>query len=375
MKRILVINPGSTSTKIAVYMDEAEVFSKSVEHTEAEIARYGAIVDQLGFRTEAVLAALKEAGVHTMAAEAGDSGDAGMDADADESASEMRLDVVVGRGGMISAIEGGGYLVNEALKDIILHGLMMQHASNLGALIADAIAAPLGIPAYIYDAVGSDEMYEVAHVTGLPEIIRYPYSHVLNTKAMARKYAESIGKRYDELNLIACHVGGGGSVNAHMRGRIVDSIADDDGPFSMERTGGIPLSYVVNLAYSGKYTEKELMKMVRGMGGVKAHLGTHDLREVERRIAAGDEKARLIHDALAYQIAKGIGMLAPVLKGDIDAIILTGGTAYSEILMEKVKERVSFIAPVIVLPGENEMEALAFGALRILNGEEPAKEY
>ena len=364
MIRILVINPGSTSTKIAVYEDETDVFLKNVEHSVEEIARYETIVDQLGFRTGAVLTSLKEM----------DGTDAGHD-NGVSAGEKLKFDAVVGRGGMISAIEGGGYLVNEALKEIILYGGIMQHASNLGALIADAIAAPLGIPAYIYDAVGADEMDEVAHITGLPEIVRYPYSHVLNTKAMARKYAKSIGKHYEDLNLLACHTGGGGSVSAHKGGRIIDSIADDDGPFSMERTGGIPLSYVVNIAYSGKYTEAELMKMVRGMGGVKAHLGTHDLREVERRILDGDKKAELIHDALAYQIAKGLGMLAPVLKGEVDAIILTGGAAYSEMLTSKVKERVSFIAPVVVLPGENEMEALAYGAFRILNGEEAAKVY
>jgi len=352
LKRVLAINPGSTSTKIAVYKDKEEVFSENVEHTESELSRFKGVNDQLEFRTEAVLKAVREAGL-----------------------SSESFDAVVGRGGLISPVEAGGYLVNSAMKNKILSGGVLPHASNLGALIADAIASPLGIPAFIYDAVGADEMEDVGRVTGLPEIVRQPYSHVLNTKAMARKYAESIGKRYEELNLLACHIGGGVSVNVHKKGRIVDSIEDDGGPFSMERAGVIPLSYIVPMAYSGEYNEEELMKKLRGMGGVKAHLGTHDLREVERRISDGDEKARLVHDAFAYQISKGVGELSPVLKGDIDAIILTGGAAYSETLTAKIIDRVAFISKVVVLPGENEMEALAFGALRILNGEEPAKEF
>jgi butyrate kinase len=192
---------------------------------------------------------------------------------------------------------------------------------------------------------------------------------------MARKYAESIGRRYEEMNVLACHIGGGVSVNIHEKGRIVDSIEDDGGPFSIERAGVIPLSYIVDMAYSGEYSKDELMKKLRGMGGVKAHLGTHDLREVEKRIEEGDEKARIVHEAFAYQISKGIGELAPVLSGNIDAIILTGGAARSKTLTDMIKKRVSFIAPVVIMPGENEMESLVLGALRILNGEETAKEY
>ena len=351
-KRILVINPGSTSTKIAVYEDENRLWAESIEHSLEELEKYGSIPDQADMRFELVVKTVSEKGF-----------------------SLSELDAVVGRGGTVAPIEAGGYLVNEALKNRILYGDILSHASNLGALIADAIAAPLGVPAYIYDAVASDEFYEIAHITGLPEIIRQPYSHVLNTKAMGRKYAISIGKRYEDINIIACHIGGGVSVSIHEKGRIVDSIEDDGGPFSVERAGVIPLSYIVGMAYSGDYTKSELMKKLRGKGGVIAHLGTHDLREVERRIAEGDEKARTVYEAFAYQISKGIGEMAPVLSGNIDAIILTGGAARSEMLTEQIKARVEFIAPVVVMPGENEMEALALGGLRILNGEEEAKIY
>jgi butyrate kinase len=353
---LLVINPGSTSTKLAVFEGTREVFTVTLDHSEADLAPFASSFEQLAFRTEHVMAALRENGY-------------GKDAGG------LAVGAVVGRGGMIAPIEPGGYLVDETLKDKILHGGILPHASNLGALIADAIAQPLGVPAYIYDAVGADEMMDVARVTGIPEVVRKPYSHVLNTRAMVRKYAESAGKTYADVDVIACHIGGGVSVNVHHKGRIIDSIEDDGGPFSMERAGVIPLSYVVDLAYSGEYTKAELSRRLRGMGGVKAHLGTHDLREVERRIAAGDAHALAIHDALAYQVAKGIGELSPVLSGRYDAIVLTGGAAYSEMLTEKIRARVAFIAPVHILPGENEMEALALGGLRILRGEEEAKRY
>jgi butyrate kinase len=343
---ILVINPGSTSTKVALFENEQEIATKSIEHDQSELSRFEDVNDQLEFRADAVRKFISEAEIPPGS-----------------------LDAVIGRGGMIVPIKPGGYLVDTRLKEKILSGDLMPHASNLGALIADRIAAPLGIPAYIYDAVASDEMEDIARITGVPEIIRQPYSHVLNTRAMARKYAESMGKRYEEVNVLVAHIGGGVSVNVHERGHIVDSIEDDGGPFSVERAGVIPLSYIIEMAYSGKYSKKELLKKLRGMGGIKAHLGTHDLREVERRIADGDEHAKKIYEALAYQIAKGIGELAPVLNGEYDAVILTGGAAHSTILTNWISKRVAFIAPVKILPGENEMEALAQGGLRLLKGE------
>jgi butyrate kinase len=252
---------------------------------------------------------------------------------------------------------------------------VVDHASNLGALIAASIADPLGIPAYIYDAVSADEFCDLARVTGFPEYSRRNFSHVLNTKAMGRKYAKEKGGAYSDFNLIIAHLGGGISISAHKKGRIIDSISDDGGPFSPERSGSVPLNFIVELCYSGKYTKGEVLRKIRGGGGLKAHLDTADCRQIEERIAAGDEHAKLVYEAMGYQIAKGIGTICPVFDGPIDAIILTGGVAFSKMITDMVKEKVSFIAPVAVYPGENEMESLTLGALRILREEEVAREY
>jgi butyrate kinase len=351
-KKILAINPGSTSTKISIYDDQDEIFTETIRHKPEELAPFTKIADQFDFRKDLVASLLKKNGVDPAS-----------------------LDAVVGRGGQIFPVVAGGYRVNNLMKQRILNGDFIEHASNLGALIADAIASPLGIPAFIYDSVASDEIYGIARITGLPEIMRRPYSHVLNSRAMARKYAQRIGKRYEECNFLVAHIGGGVSINVHEKGRIVDSIESDGGPFSIERSGSIPLSYIVDIAYSGKYSRHELTKKLSANGGVKAHLDTNDMQEVERRIRAGDKHAKLIYEALAYQIAKGIGEMAPVLKGVYDAIIVTGGAAHSKILTDWITERISFISRVAILPGENEMEALTLGALRILNGEEQAREY
>jgi len=351
-KLILAVNPGSTSTKIAVYEDENEIFTETIRHKPEDLAPFAKITDQGEFRKKLTLETINKHGVDA-----------------------ARLDAVVGRGGQIFPIKAGGYRVNDLMKQRLLSGAFIEHASNLGALIADAIASPLGIPAFIYDSVASDEIYDIARVTGLPEIVRRPYSHVLNTRAMARKYAASLGRRYEDCSFLAAHLGGGISVNVHEKGRIVDSIESDGGPFSIERSGSVPLSYIVDMAFSGKYTRDEFIKKLNGQGGVKAHLGTNDMIEVEARIKAGDKQAELVYRALAYQVAKGIGEMSPVLAGKYDAIIITGGAAHSRLLTAWIQERVSFIAPVVVMPGENEMEALSLGALRILRGEEEAQEY
>ena len=350
--KILVINPGSTSTKIAVYEDETECFCYNIEHTIEELIKYDKLPDQFKFRKEIVLQILENC---------------------DFDVSTLRA--VVGRGGLLPPVKAGGYLVNQAMKDRIVNGPILSHPSNLGALIAESIAEPLGIPANIYDAVSSDEFYDIARITGFPEISRQSFCHVLNAKAMARKAATKFGKTYEQMNMIVAHLGGGISISVHEKGRIVDSISDDGGPFSPERSGSAPLSNIVDLCYSGKFTKNEMNKKIRGMGGIKAHLGVHDCREIEKRIDAGDQKAKLVYDAQAYQIAKGIGELAPVLNGKIDLIILTGGVANSKRLTDSISERVRFIAPVIILPGENEMESLALGALRMLRGEEAPSEY
>lgn len=344
---ILAINPGSTSTKIALYEGETLIFFEQAEHSDEDFAAFTDILDQLEFRLEIIRTILNKHQV-----------------------SLLTLDAVVGRGGLLPPVNAGGYLVNEKLKNTILSGTLSPHASNLGALLADEIAAPLNIPAYIYDSVSSHEFREIAMITGIPEFLRHSQCHVLNSKAMGRKVAEKHGKRYEDLNLIVAHLGGGISIGVHEKGKIVDAIGDDSGPFSPERTGSLPLLYIVDLCYSGQYTKREMVRKIRGMGGIKAHLGTHDCRLVEKMIAAGDEKAKLIYEAEAYQIAKGIGELAPVLNGAIDFIILTGGIAFSEMMTGMIADRVKSIAPVEIMPGEVEMEALAFGALRILRGEE-----
>ncbi|MEL7658244.1 MAG: butyrate kinase [Bacillota bacterium] len=344
---ILAINPGSTSTKIALYKNNTLIFFDQAEHSDEDFAGFPDILEQLDFRLEVIHSILKK---HQITL--------------------SELNAVVGRGGLLPPVNAGGYLVNEKLKNVILSGNLSPHASNLGALLADKIAAPLKIPAYIYDSVSSHEFLDIAMITGIPEYLRHSQCHVLNSKAVGRKVAEKYNKKYEDLTLIVAHLGGGISISAHEKGKIIDAIGDDAGPFSPERTGSLPLLYIVDVCYSGQYTKREMVRKIRGMGGIKAHLGTPDCRLVEKMIAEGNEKAKLIYEAEAYQIAKGIGELSPVINGKVDYIVLTGGIAYSKMMTDMVKERVEFIAPVEIMPGEMEMEALALGALRILKGEE-----
>lgn len=349
---VLAINPGSTSTKIALYRNDEEVFSESIEHSDKEIAAHQGLKKQFEMRRDLIFSLLEEKGV-----------------------SLDQLSAVVGRGGLLPPIKAGGYYVNDDMKRRIIHGPITYHASNLGALLAAAIADKTGIPALIYDAVSANELKPVAEVTGFPEIKRESFCHVLNSKAAGRKASDKTGKSYGDSNYIVAHLGGGISISAHEKGRIVDSISDDAGPFSPERAGSIPLLYVIDMCYSGEYNKKEVTKKIRGMGGLKAYFGTHDCRKIEEMIDAGDEKAALVYDAEAYQIAKGIGQMAPTIDGVIDGIILTGGLAYSDMLTDMIRKRVEFIAPVITIPGENELESLALGAGRILRGEELCSEY
>ena len=281
------------------------------------------------------------------------------------------LSAVVGRGGIIPNIVAGGYLVDDNLADCLRNYPVFDHASNLGGLMARAFAQPLGIPAYIYDAVTSDEMVPEARVTGFKEVMRTSFCHVLNARATSHKYAETLGRRYEDMNLVVAHLGGGISISAHRHGRIIDSVSDDAGPFSPDRSGSLNMLYVVDLCYSGKYTKKDMLKKLRGEGGMSALLGTHDCREIERRIQAGDERAALVYKAQALQIAKGVGTLLGCFTELIDAVILTGGLAYSKMLTDMVIGYLHNLARVVVIPGENEMEALALGGLRLLRGEEP----
>lgn len=350
--KILSINPGSTSTKIALCEDEKELFSTTIRHTDEELAPFPEVASQYDFRKQIIVEELKKQGYE-----------------------EKDLAAVVGRGGIFPNIKAGGYLVNDAMKAMIFEGNIIPHASNLGALISDAIAKPLGIPAYVYDCVSSDEITEVAKITGLVDVVKKSTCHVLNSKATSRKVAEKIGKKYEDMNFIVAHLGGGISVSAHKKGQIVDCIPDDSGPFSPERAGAIPALDMVEICYSGKYTKKEMGKVLRGNGGLKSLLGTNDCIEVENRVLAGDPEATLIYQAMAYQIARGICSLLPALEGKVHAIVLTGGIAYSKPLIDMIKEYFGSLFKVEVYPGENEMEALTLGALRMLSGEEQVKEY
>jgi len=353
--RVLVINPGSTSTKVAVFDDETQIFSKTLRHSTEELAPYPDIASQYPFREKVILQSHAEAEIDLKS-----------------------LDAVVGRGGLLYPLEGGTYEVNEIMLQHLRQGVQGQHASNLGGILAKSIADDAGgIPAFIVDPVVVDEMEPVAKLSGHPLLPRRSIFHALNQKAVARKAAEKLGKKYEEVNLIVAHMGGGISVGAHKKGRVVDvnNALNGDGPFAPERSGGLPAGDLVKLCFSGKYSQDEIMKMLRGAGGMVAYLGTNDLREAKKRITQGDDFAKLVVEAMAYQVAKEIGLLATVLKGEVDAIALTGGLAYDEDFVNMIKERTQWIAPVHIFPGEAEMEALAAGALRVLRGEEKPKQY
>ena len=287
------------------------------------------------------------------------------------------LNAVVGRGGLLKSIEGGTYAVNDVMLEDLRNGVQGQHASNLGGIIANEIGKSLGIPSFIVDPVVVDEMEDVARISGIPEIERKSIFHALNQKAVAKRYAKEIGKKYDDINVIVAHMGGGISVGAHKLGRVIDvnNALDGEGPFSPERSGGLPTGDLVKLCFSGKYTFDEIKKKINGKGGYTAHLNTNNAKAVGDAALAGDEKAKLIQNALAYQVAKEIGKCAATLSGKVDAIILTGGIAYAKQIVEYIKEKVEFIAQVIVYPGEDELLALTQGGLRVLNGEESSKEY
>lgn len=345
---ILAVNPGSTSTKIGLFSDNEPVFIETVEHDHKELEEYSSVVAQRQMRSRIVEELLLK----------------------HEISPEM-LSAAVGRGGLLPPVKTGGYLVNEEMIDRILNERgVSPHASNLGALIAHDIAQKAKIKAYIYDAVSASDIRPVAQITGFPEIKRESFSHVLNCRANAIEYAKSLGKAYEEMNFIVAHLGGGVSISAHQRGAIIDSVGDDFGCFSPERSGSVPLLDFAELCYSGQFTKMEIQKRIRGLGGLKAYFGTPDVRQIEKMALEGDEKAELILSAMCYTIAKSIGSLAPVLKGKCDAVILTGGIARSKFITDKIAEMVSFIGKVVIKPGEYELEALAAGALRIIKGEE-----
>lgn len=355
MRLLLIVNPGATSTKVAVYDDAddglKEIFSESVAHTAEELAGYERIVDQLAFREGVVLSALRRHGVDIRS-----------------------LAAVCGRGGLLKHIPSGTYAINDAVVEDIYHPPYGEHASSLGPLIAKGIADQAGIPAYFVDPVSVDEMEPIARVSGFRGMERESFFHALNHKAVARKAAEQLGKPYESLNLIVVHMGGGVSVAAHKKGRVTDLFnVKDDGSFCMDRGGALPVNAIIKLCFSGM-SQKEIKKTLGAQSGVFSYLGTRDFREVEARMLAGDADAKLIFEAMAYQHAKDVGALAAALKFEVDAIVLTGGIAYSDRFCEEIFGYVRKIAPILRLPGEEEMRALAQGASRVLRGES-VKEY
>lgn len=352
--KLLIINPGSTSTKIGVYEGEKEVLEETLRHSSEEILKYDTIFDQLDFRKEVILNVLKEKGI-----------------DINE------LDAVVGRGGMLKPIEGGTYEVNDAMVEDLKIGVQGPHASNLGGILSNEIAKEIGKRAFIVDPVVVDEMEEVARLSGVPELPRKSKFHALNQKAVAKRYAKEHNTSYEDVNLIVVHMGGGVSVGAHRKGRVIDvnNALDGDGPFSPERAGGVPSGELLEMCFSGKYSKEEVYKKLVGKGGFVAYANTNDARDLIKLSQEGDEKGSLIFDAFIYQIAKEIGSMAVVLDGEVDAIVLTGGIAYSDYVTNAINKKAKWIAPMVVYGGEDELLALAQGAIRVLDGVEEAKIY
>lgn len=351
---ILAINPGSTSTKVGIFRDETLEFEETIRHEALEIAEYNKIINQKDFRKTVILKILSEKNIDL-----------------------TTLDAIVGRGGMLKPIPSGTYRVNDEIVHDLSIGLQGQHASNLGGIIAKEIGDSLNIPAFIVDPVVVDELMPVARVSGLPQIPKVSAFHALNQKAVAKRYAKETNQKYESLNLIIAHLGGGVTVGAHTGGKVVDvsNALEGEGTFSPERSGFVPTLQLIKMCYSGEYTYDEVCKKVMGKGGFLAHLGTTDMREVEKLIEDGDENAKLIYDAFIYQLCRNIGSMSVTLKGNIDQLIITGGIAYSKNVIAKIKEYTNFICDMTVYPGEDELLALVQGTLAVINGTEEAKIY
>lgn len=352
-RNILVINPGSISTKIAVFNQQGEeIFNENIAHSTEELAQYKTLLQQAPARKNIILETLKKRKIELNSIKA-----------------------VIGRGGILKQLAAGTYEINDKLIEDLKNS-PREHASNLGGIIAREIANKIGVSAYIADPVCVDEFTELARISGLKGIKRESLLHTLNVRASAFRYAREKGKKLEEINIIVAHLGGGISIAPIQKGKIVDvNNANDGGPFSPERTGSLPNKALINLCYSGRYSEKELIKLITSQGGLISHLGTNDLREVMKMIENGDDYAQLVFDAMGYQIAKEIGAMATVLKGDLEVIILTGGMAHNKLLVEKLTTRVGWIAPMVVYPGEEEMKALAQAVIRVIKGEEEVKIY
>lgn len=351
--RILAINPAATATYAAVFDDENQIAAAEIRHTAEELAPFDHVWDQYLLRKDRIAAFLEQNGI-----------------------SAGSLSAVVGRGGLLKPIPGGTYRVNAEMLEDLRQGVQGEHASNLGGILAYGIARAPGVEAFVVDPVSTDEMDPVARVSGLPDLHRTALAHTLNMKAVGRRAAGDLGKRYEECHLVVAHLGMGISVAAHRQGRIVDTNnANESGPFSPERAGSLPVGDLIRLCFSGKVTERELVRKLTTQSGLMAHLGTKSPDEVERRIEQGDPVARLIYEAMAYQVAKEIGAMGVSLAGRIDAVVLTGPLAASPLLVGWIEERTHWMGRVLVYPGGDEMHALAAGALRVLRGEEEALTY
>ncbi len=352
--RILAINPGSTSTKFGVYAKGELAKVWTLQHSKEDLAPFAgqSIMAQEDYRLAMLLDTLKDEGIDVAS-----------------------FDAIVGRGGLLRPMSSGTYEVNDVMLDELRRAPRGEHASNLGAILAQKLADMAGVHAYVVDPVAVNERSAVARMSGSPLFERGPFCHALNSKAVAKRYAREVGRTYKDLRLVVAHLGGGVCISAHREGLMFDTTdAAQDGPFSPERTGALPSLQLVDACYSGKYGYKEMRGMVQGNGGLYAYLGTKDLREVEARIKAGDAEAKLAFDAMAYQIGKCIASMAAALEGDLDAIILTGGMAYSERLVAAVTDMISWIGEIIVYPGEEELTALSEGVVRVLSKEETARQ-
>jgi len=351
--RVLVINPGAASTKFGVFDGDVMLVNYKVEHAAEDMAPFNRVFDQYQYRLDLIINTLEAVGIQL-----------------------KTFHAIAGRGGLLKPLAGGTYEVNELMVEDLKKAERGEHASNLGAVMSAHLAKELGIPAFIVDPVSVDEMEAVARLSGLPDIPRISMSHALNMKAVARKVARDIERKYEDVNLIVAHLGSGVSVAPHYRGKMIDvNNAKEEGPFSPDRCGGLPAGLLVKLCFSGTYTQKELEDKMISTGGLYAYLGTKDVRETEKLAARGDQQAEVVLQAMAYQVAKEIGAMATVLSGVVDRIILTGGIAYSVKIVKAITDRVEYIAPVVVVPGEKELESLAMGAMRVLSGEERAHVY
>lgn len=354
--RILAINPGSTSTKIAVFENRKSILVKSIAHSNGELVQFKNVSEQFDFRKEQILKVLESEGIEL-----------------------NTLDVIVGRGGLVRPVESGIYEVNDAMKRDLMESPFGEHASNLGGLIADDIARSIGnnVKAYIADPVVVDELEDVVRITGIKDVKRVSIFHALNQKAVARNYAENTGREYEDLNLIVAHLGGGVSIGTHRKGRVIDvnDALGGEGPFSPERAGSLPVKNVIDMCFSGKYTKEQMKRLSVGEGGLTSLLGSNNAREADDRIEAGDKWAKDVIDALSYQIGKSIGAGAAVLGGKVDAIIITGGMAHSKFIIDYLRPMVEFIAPMVIMPGEDEMSALAMNGFLVLEGKLAPKKY